>query len=95
MHLAAARELSSRVSSSDIARSKTRAIIGESLDFETLEYGGEDEDLTEVLDGSADEKRLMRKHLIAEAKSFRELETLILSLDSMETIAGMSQLMKE
>jgi nuclear pore complex protein Nup107 len=95
MNLTAARMLASRITSSDIARNKTRAILGQSLDFEQLEYAGEDEDLTEVLDGSADEKRLMRKHLVAEAKKFRELETLIQSLDHMDTIASLGHLMKE
>lgn len=95
MHLTAARMLATRLTSSDIARSKTRAILGQTIDFDMLESAGEDDDLTEVLDGSADEKRLMRKHLLAEAKSFRELETLILSLDNMETITSLGQLMNE
>jgi nuclear pore complex protein Nup107 len=95
MHLTAARMLAARISSSDIARNKTRAILGQSVDFEQLEYAVEDEDLTEVLDGSANEKRLMRKHLVGEAKSFRELETLIQSLENMDTIATLGYLMKE
>jgi len=94
MHLTAARMLASRVSSSEIARSKTRAILGESLDFINLE-AGDDEDLTEVLDGSADQKRLMRKHLLGEAGSFRELEALIESLDNIETITSMGSLLHE
>jgi nuclear pore complex protein Nup107 len=94
MHLTAARMLASRVSSQDIARSKTYAIIGESMDFVALE-SNENEDLTEVLDGSADDKKFLRKHLLAEAKSFRELEALIESLDNMETVTSMGYLVHE
>jgi nuclear pore complex protein Nup107 len=86
--------LASRVSSQDIARSKTYAIIGESMDFAALE-SNENEDLTEVLDGSADDKKFLRKHLLAEAKSFRELEALIESLDNMETVTSMGYLVHE
>jgi nuclear pore complex protein Nup107 len=86
--------LASRVSSQDIARSKTYAIIGESMDFVALE-SNENEDLTEVLDGSADDKKFLRKHLLAEAKSFRELEALIESLDNMETVTSMGYLVHE
>jgi len=95
MHLTAARMLASRVPSSEIARNKTRAILGESLDLSGLAFEGDDEDLTEVLDGSADYKRMMKKHLLAEARSFRELESLIESLDHMETIASMGELLHE
>ena len=95
MRLTAARMLALTIGSSDIANSKTRAILGQAMDFETLDGVREDEDLTEVLDGSAEEKRLMRKHLVAEAKSYRELESLILSLDDMETITSLGQLMDE
>jgi nuclear pore complex protein Nup107 len=86
--------LASRVSSQDIARSKTYAIIGESMDFVALE-SNENDDLTEVLDGSADDKKFLRKHLLAEAKSFRELEALIESLDNMETVTSMGYLVHE
>ena len=87
--------LAARVPSAEISRSKTRAILGESLDLVSLDTDGDDDDLTEVLDGSADQKRLMKKHLLAEAKSFRELEALIEALDNMETITSMGQLMQE
>lgn len=93
MHLTAARILASRVSSHDISRSKTYAIIGESMDCNALELNGED--LTEVLDGSADDKQFLRKHMLAEAKSFRELEALIESLDNMETVTSMGHLLHE
>jgi len=94
MHLSAARILASRVPSSEIALSKTRAILGESLDFIGLEMV-DDEDLTEVLDGTADKKRLMRKHLLAEAKSYRELEVFVEHLDNIETVTSMASLMSE
>lgn len=87
--------LASRVSSQDIARSKTYAIIGQGLDFNALESADENEDLTEVLDGSADDKKFLRKHLLAEAKSFRELEALTESLDNMETVTSMGYLLQE
>lgn len=79
----------------EIARSKTYAILGQSMDFTALELDGENEDLTEVLDGSADNKRLLRKHLLSEAKSFRELEALIESLDNMETMTSIGDLLHE
>lgn len=83
-----------RVPSATICQFKTRAILGDSYDFETLE-SGDDEDLTEVLDGSADQKRLLRKHLLDEAKSYRELENLIECLDNIETVASMECLIKQ
>ncbi len=94
LHLNAARTLASKVTSNVIAKCKTRAILGQSIDYFTLE-SGEDEDLTEVLDGSGEQRRLLRKHLVAEAKSFRELETLIECLDNIETVTSMAALMKE
>ncbi|KAE8443343.1 hypothetical protein EG329_001986 [Mollisiaceae sp. DMI_Dod_QoI] len=94
MHLNAARKLAVRVPAATIAQIKTRAIIGDSFDFDALE-SGEDEDLTEVLDGSADHKKLLRKHLLDEAKNFRELECLIECLDNIETVASMESLIKE
>jgi nuclear pore complex protein Nup107 len=79
----------------EIARSKTYAILGQAMDFTALELDGENEDLTEVLDESADDKRLLRKHLLSEAKSFRELEALIESLDNMETMSSIGDLLHE
>lgn len=87
--------LASRVPSQDIARSKTYAIIGQGLDFTGLESSDENEDLTEVLDGLAEDKMFLRKHLLAEAKSFRELEALTESLDYMETVTSMGYLLQE
>lgn len=65
------------------------------MDFATLESDGENEDLTEVLDGSADNKRILKKYLLSEARSFRELEALIESLDNMETVTSMGYLLQE
>lgn len=87
--------LASRISSHDIARSKTYAILGQGMDFIALESNDDNEDLTEVLDGSADDKRFLRKHLLSEAKSFRELEALTESLDNMETVTSMGYLLQE
>jgi nuclear pore complex protein Nup107 len=94
LHLNAARTLASRITSNAIAKCKTRAILGDSVDFFALE-SAEDEDVTEVLDGSGEQKKLLRKHLLAEAKSFRELETLIECLDHLETVSSMAVLMEE
>ncbi|KAM3074125.1 Nucleoporin nup84 [Clarireedia jacksonii] len=94
MHLNAARCLASRVPSSDIARSKTPALLGESLDFDSLESDNDD-DLTEVLDGSANNKRLIKRYMAEQAKNFRELETLVMALDHIETIAATYQIFEE
>ena len=94
MHLNAARMLASRVHSADVARSKTRAIIGESVDFTGLE-SEDDEDLTEVLDGTASQKRQLKIHLLAEARNFRELEIFTEHLDNIETVTSMASLMSE
>lgn len=94
MHLSAARELAIKARSSEIAMTKTPAILGRSFDFPEL-INGREEDLTEVLDGSADQKRLLKKHLLAEAKTYRELETLIECLDNLETVSSMAGLLDE
>jgi nuclear pore complex protein Nup107 len=95
MHLTAARMLASKVSSSHIARSKTGAILGESLDLVNLESELEDEELTVSLDGSEDLKKHLKRHLLAEAKSFRELEALTETLDNIETVISMTGLLQE
>lgn len=94
MHLSAARLLASRVCSSDIALNKTRTMLGESIDFNGLENEG-DEDMTEVLDGSAERRRLLKKHLVAEAKNFREFEALVEVLDMIETASSLEKLLDE
>jgi len=72
---------------------KTRSLLGESLNFAGLEAG--DEDLTERMDGSGEQKRLLKKHLLAEAKSFRELEAFIEALDKVETISTLAAIHAE
>ncbi|KAF4631550.1 hypothetical protein G7Y89_g6588 [Cudoniella acicularis] len=94
VHLNAARMLASRAPSTSIAKAKTKAILGETLDFAGLE-NDDDEDLTEVLDGSAERRKMLRKHLLAEAKNFRELEALVESLDFIETVGSVDSLLTE
>lgn len=94
LHLSAAVNLSQKITSSQIALSKTQALLGESLDFQGLE-SEDNEDLTEVLDGFADKKRYLKKYMVDQAKSFRELETLSLTLDHMESLWGIHYLMQE
>jgi hypothetical protein len=89
LKLAAARKLALSVSSSDISKSKTRSLLGETLDLMSLEADGEDEDIAERLSGSAEQTRLLKRHMLAEAKTFRDLEQLIIVLDSLE-IASVS-----
>ncbi|KAG9234122.1 107-domain-containing protein [Amylocarpus encephaloides] len=86
VHLHAARILALRLNSDYIASRKTKAILGEQLDFNGLEDS--DEDLTEVLDDSADNKRLLKQQMIIEAKNYREMETLMELLDIIETATG-------
>lgn len=93
MHLLSARILASRVTSDQIARSKTRALLGESVGLSNLLI--DDDDLTEILDGSAEKRRILKKHLFNEAKSFQELENFIEHLDNVETIAGHTYIIEE
>jgi nuclear pore complex protein Nup107 len=83
-----------RVPSAKIALSKTKALLGDRLDLVGLE-GEDDEDLTEVMDGSAQQKKLLKKYMLSEAKNYRELEAMIETLDSIETISGISLIMHE
>ena len=94
MNLSVARELAIKARSSEIAKSKTSALLGKSFDFAEL-CNDREEDLTEVLDGSADEKRLLKLHLLAEAKTYRELEALIECLDNVETCSSLAALLVE
>ncbi len=84
MHLSAARVFAFRVPSSVIAKRKTEACIGESVDHLSLEQ--DDEDLTEAAPDSPEEMKLLKRHMFAEAKNFRELESLIECLDILEPI---------
>lgn len=94
MHLNAARKLAVRVPAAMICQSKTRALLGDTYDFEGLE-SIDDEDLTELLDGSANQKRALHKLLLGEAKNYRELENLIECLDNIETVSTMECLIQE
>ena len=82
--LAAARELAQAVPSSEISLSKTRALIGESLDLNSLEAEGFEEDITERIEDPAGSTRFLKRHLVAEARSFRDLEMLAGALDYLE-----------
>lgn len=83
-----------RMPSHGIAFNKTRAILGESLDFHGLE-GECEEDLTEVLNGTSTQKTLLKKFLVSEARNYRELEALVETLDNIETISGVEMIMRE
>ncbi len=85
--LAAARELARSVSSSHIALSKTHSLLGESLDITDLDNESEQEDITEGIEDSSAQMKLLKRYLAGEAKSFRELELLIAALDYIE-LAG-------
>ena len=93
MRLLSAKSLMAKIPSSSIAFSKTRALIGEAVDFSGLEGG--DDDMTEVLDGSADRRRYLKRYLVEQAKSFRELESLAQALDLIETVKSFETLLAE
>jgi len=95
MHLNAARLLASKVPSNSIARNKTGKILGRSLDFKNLEMDSEDEDLTEVIDDSAEYRYILKKHLVAEARSFRDLEAFTEFLDNIESATSTFDLLHE
>jgi len=85
MRLKSAAILASRVSSDRIARHKTRALLGESMGLDGLL--SDDEDVTEIMDGSGDLKRRVRQHMFDEAKSFRELEVLTEHLANIDMVS--------
>lgn len=93
--LGAARMLALKMHSSDIARQKTAAILGESIDLETMAADCEEEDLSEVIDGKPDQKKLLKRHMLAEAKNYTELETLAEVLDSLEDYSSIVVLLRE
>jgi nuclear pore complex protein Nup107 len=95
MRLSAARLLASKVPSSEISLIKTGKIIGKSVDLKGLEMDGEDEDLTEVIGESTENKYLLKKHLLAEARSFKELEAFTEFLDFMESATSTFDLLHE
>lgn len=85
--LAAAAELARSVSSSYISLRKTHSLLGESFDLVDLENEGEQEDITGEVGGSAAQMKLLKRYLVGEAKSFRELELLNAALEYIE-LAG-------
>jgi nuclear pore complex protein Nup107 len=54
-----------------------------------------DEDLTEILDGSADEKRQLKAYMLSQAENYRDLEALVSTLDNIETANSLDSLMRE
>jgi nuclear pore complex protein Nup107 len=87
--------LASKVHSNDIIAHKTQALLGQRYDsFDALE-NETDEDLTEVLEGSADQKRHLKAHMLKEARNYRDLEALISTLDNIETANSLDSLMGE
>jgi nuclear pore complex protein Nup107 len=93
MHLTSAKCLLVKMPSSMIALSKTHALIGDTVDFTGLMV--ENEDMTEVLDGLADRQKALKRHLIEQAKPFRELEALIQALDLLETARSLQTILLE
>lgn len=87
--------LALKMHSSEIARQKTPAILGESIDLDTMRADCEDEDLSEAIEGKPDEKKLLKRHMLAEAKNYTELETLAEVLDSLEDFSGIVVLLQE
>lgn len=94
VRLNAARTMGINVEYKRIVKAKTRAILGETYDAAGLENEDE-EDVTEVLDGTADGKRHLKKYMVAQAKSFRELESLVDCLDYLETCASLRVVLSE
>lgn len=90
LNLKAAQRLRLQLSSAEISRAKSLSLLGEEYDLAGLEI--EDEDVTESLDESSAEARvkarLLKRHMIAEAKSFAELELLIEALDLLQDISS-------
>jgi hypothetical protein len=70
-------------------------LLGESLDLISLEADDEDEDITERLNGSAEQTKLLKRHMLAEAKSFRDLELLVVVLDSLELASNSVDAMRK
>jgi nuclear pore complex protein Nup107 len=87
--------LTSKVHSNDIIAHKTQALLGQRYDsFDALESEA-DEDLTDILDGSAVRKRQLKAFMLGEAKNYRDLEALISTLDNIETANSLDTLMRE
>jgi nuclear pore complex protein Nup107 len=87
--------LTGKVHSNDIIAHKTQALLGQRYDsFDALE-SETDEDLTDILDGSAVQKRQLKAYMLREAKNYRDLEALISTLDNIETANSLDTLMRE
>ncbi len=95
MKLAAANELAHQIPSYEISRRKTPFILGESLDILALEADNGDEDAVERLDASPEQLKMLKKHMVAESKSFRDLENLIQALLFIEGAASVKDALEE
>jgi nuclear pore complex protein Nup107 len=90
MNLAAARELAVKCSASSICLSKTPAILRQELDFAGLDADLEEDNLNDTL-----ETTLLKRHMAAEARSYRDLEGLLEALDYIEGTAGIIDALDE
>lgn len=93
MHLLSARVLASRITADQIAQNKTKALLGESIRYDILASGIEA--MISVSDENVNLKRLLKKHMFEEARSFRELEALAEHLDNVETISSHAFIIEE
>jgi hypothetical protein len=86
-----------KVHSDDIVIHKTQALLGRRYNkFEDLENQNEnDEDLTEILDGSAGQMRELKAYMVREARNYRDFEAFVTSLDNIETANSLYTLMDE
>ncbi len=89
MHLNAAKTLAINMSSDEICVNKTNSILGDAFTLTDMEI---EEDYDDVMDEEeelrAHRGRLLRKHMLQEAKSYRELEHLTLALFHLEDAAN-------
>jgi nuclear pore complex protein Nup107 len=91
-NLAAALLLSQKLHSSEISRHKTHGILDESLSLEELR---EDCEINEALDPDSEGIRILKRHMLAEANNFVELQTLTETLDNLESFASFQILLAE
>lgn len=84
MNLSAAKILTQNVPSISICISKTQALLGEELSLEDLALEDEYEEIPDDADEEAILRRkLMQRHMLAETRSYCELERLMLTLNLM------------
>lgn len=69
-------------------------MLGETLDLRDLEKACKNEDITESFDVSARQTILLKRHLLAEAKSFRDMELLVGAIDNIESASEHLDAMK-